>query len=146
MTEIINTIITKSKKKIQHLDTERILCYSVDVLGNLLSGRTISKNNQVGYSYLDKNKLIKMMCDERVHYMILVHNHPRSTTYPSEDDDNITKELQKFVQNHNITLYDHLIIMKDLDFVYSYRENKRIFKTSRTRKSPIVVHKKGVNV
>lgn len=146
MDKTINEIIKRAKKKIQHLSTERILCYTVDILGNIISGRTVSKNNQIGYSFLNVTKLLDMFEDNRVHHVILLHNHPRSTMMASEDDDIMTKKVKKICHRYGINLYDHIIIMKDLDEVYSYRTNKRIITVSRkSNKPPVVVMKRSAN-
>lgn len=52
--------------------------------------------------------------------MILCHNHPSGNLKPSEADINMTKQLMKASEIHNIKLLDHIIITKD--GYYSFNE------------------------
>lgn len=140
MEETIKLIIKKAKKKIQHLDTERILLYTIDSSGHIISGRNISKNNQAGYSYLDSKKFYEMVDREIVYYAVLIHNHPGSTMATSDDDDEITTYINNYCKENAITLYDHIIIMRNSDEVYSYRKNHKIIKD--IQKPKVVIRKK----
>lgn len=126
MEKTINSIIQKAKKKIQHLDTERILCYTIDSDSKIISGRTVSRNNAKGYSYLDVHKFLNMLYADNVFSVVVLHNHPRSTMMTSDDDDTMTERIMQMCNDRGAILYDHIMIMKDLDCVYSYREENKI--------------------
>jgi len=42
--------------------------------------------------------------------LIMVHNHPSGDPIPSENDHNITKQMEKLASEFNIKVHDHLIV------------------------------------
>ncbi|RSJ82629.1 RadC family protein [Streptococcus cristatus] len=52
--------------------------------------------------------------------IILVHNHPSGVTFPSKNDDEVTKHMKEACELMGLVLLDHLIVSKN-DY-YSYRE------------------------
>lgn len=126
MEETLNKIISRAKKKIQHLDTERILSYTVDSDDKIISGRTVSKKSLSGSAYLNTVKLSDMITGPKVEKVVLVHNHPRSTMKASEDDNEVTEYVHKVCENNGCSFYDHIIIMKNNDDVYSYRRTGKM--------------------
>jgi DNA repair protein RadC len=53
--------------------------------------------------------------------MILCHNHPSGNLTPSQADKNITANIIKVANIHDIKVLDHIIITKDGHF--SFVEN-----------------------
>ncbi len=58
------------------------------------------------------------LADERPSGVVLVHNHPTSTSQTSQADDNSTKKCQIICSMNNILLCDHVIYGRD--GAYSY--------------------------
>lgn len=52
--------------------------------------------------------------------IILVHNHPSGSVYPSSNDDEVTKHMKEACDMMGFVLLDHLIVSKR--GYYSYRE------------------------
>ncbi|MCF0242963.1 MAG: hypothetical protein HUK25_10005 [Treponema sp.] len=145
MEQTIQTIIKRAKKKIQHLDTERILCYGIGENNKILFGRTISKDNTERVAHLDSEKFLSCICFPGVKQIVLFHNHPRSTCVTSSDDDKLTRYILEYcLNNTSVKLYDHMIIMKDNDYIFSYRGFNKIIKTKKTKKPKpkVVIGKK----
>lgn len=128
MKKTIEQIINKSNKKLKQLDIEKILCFTIDSNKKIISGRNISKNNEIGRAYINLGTFYRLINNEMVTDIIIVHNHPQNTIKPSEDDKHFTLVLNRVCKEHNINLYDHIIIMKDSKFVYSFRDNNNIIK------------------
>ena len=57
-------------------------------------------------------------------FIICLHNHPSGDSYPSREDDNITKKIKEIGVIHGIPLIDHIIIGQNN--YYSYFENNKI--------------------
>ena len=53
--------------------------------------------------------------------IILVHNHPSGSPYPSKEDIIATKNLSSVVQRINLKLLDHIIIAENSN--YSFAEH-----------------------
>lgn len=84
----------------------------------------LNNSNKVVYKYqLSKGGLTGTIVDIRLVFkvaieqsatgIILVHNHPSGTLYPSEADRQITKKLKTAGENLDIRVLDHLIITEN---------------------------------
>ena len=51
--------------------------------------------------------------------IILCHNHPSGNLTPSQPDKEITKQIIKVANLHNITILDHIILTKDSYYSFS---------------------------
>lgn len=58
------------------------------------------------------------------HAIIVAHNHPSGTTYPSIDDDSLTQKIKTGCEAIGIKLLDHVIITSDGH--YSYNDNFKL--------------------
>ena len=56
--------------------------------------------------------------------VIIAHNHPSGDSYPSEDDDKVTKKVQRALDLLDIQLLEHIIITQN--GYYSFKEHGRI--------------------
>ena len=56
--------------------------------------------------------------------IIIAHNHPSGGLIPSKEDDVITEKLKQAAKLLDISLYDHLIVTRDV--YYSYADEGRI--------------------
>jgi DNA repair protein RadC len=52
---------------------------------------------------------------------ILCHNHPSGNLKPSNADIDVTKNITKLANEHDVRVIDHVIITKDS--YYSFAEN-----------------------
>lgn len=58
--------------------------------------------------------------------MVLVHNHPSSSLYPSKEDTALTDRMVKLCGMMGIPLVDHVIVGGDNRSYFSFREKKMI--------------------
>lgn len=56
--------------------------------------------------------------------MVVCHNHPSGSLYPSKDDENITKRIMSASETMNIRLIDHVIVTDGQ--YYSFADNGKI--------------------
>lgn len=66
-------------------------------------------------------EVIQRALDLGASAIILVHNHPSGSPYPSKEDVNATKNLNNVVQRINLKLLDHIIIAENSS--YSFAEH-----------------------
>ena len=77
------------------------------------NGHIIKIENQYGgRSKLqpDLNRMVKVIINEPVTGIIIVHNHPGGNCTPSREDILFTKQLKNFTRMLQITLLDHIIV------------------------------------
>lgn len=67
---------------------------------------------------LGTGDLSKALGECRAYGLVLAHNHIDSKAYPSEEDNNITRQCQIICSLNNIRLYDHFIIAGEESFSY----------------------------
>ncbi len=103
-------------------------CEVLDVylLGD--DGRIRSRHRRTdkeeGRVRLDALWLAKLLTDENVYGVILVHNHPSGRAHHSASDDAATRACQLACNMHGKILCDHVIFSKD--GAYSYYQEGRL--------------------
>ena len=92
-------------------------------------------NKIIGYTTISDGGLTSTIVDVRVVMqtalvtnatsIILAHNHPSGNTYPSGQDDNLTKKIKTACELMDIRLLDHIIVTP-FDSFYSYCNEGRL--------------------
>ncbi len=92
------------------------------------SGELISRHRrsdeQEGRVYLDTKWLGKLLSDEEVYGVVIVHNHPEGRAHHSSNDEMATRACQMVCNMHGKILCDHVIFSQDE--VYSYYEKGKL--------------------
>ncbi len=103
--------------------------YLLNEAGRVISRhrRTDERNGQVR---LDTQWLGKLLADEEVYGVMMVHNHPDGTACYSENDEIATRACQMVCNMHRKVLCDHVIFSKE--GVYSYYQKGNLDKISET--------------
>ena len=78
----------------------------------------------INYSIVHPREIFKEAYLCSASFIICLHNHPSGDSYPSKEDDNITRKIKEIGLIHGIPLIDHIIIGKNN--YYSYFENEKI--------------------
>ncbi len=99
---------------------ENLYLFAIDISYNLIEQRCLAMNNirKVGINPMD---LYNFISSTKLHCLVVAHNHPGGTAYPSKDDGEAVKYLDKLLAPLNIRLVDSLIV--GADGVYSERSN-----------------------
>jgi DNA repair protein RadC len=73
-----------------------------------------------------------LACVKRPHtpFAVLAHNHPNGHAWPSVDDENLTRSMQRSARRQGIDLLDHVVLGRDQYF--SFREGA-LWQVTRTR-------------
>lgn len=72
----------------------------------------------------DNMRLYSAVILNKAHGVILTHNHPGGTLYPSAPDINLTEGVKEVLKLFNVKLYDHIIYTQN--GYYSFADDGRI--------------------
>lgn len=73
---------------------------------------------------VDPKKIFKIVLDNHASSIILGHNHPSGTLFPSEADMQITKKIQSAGLMLDVAVLDHIIVGEDS--FYSFADNGKM--------------------
>lgn len=91
---------------------EKVLLISLNSRMNVLSEDIICEGN-FNASRVDMHQIVRCAIINNAGSVILAHNHPNGTVYPSPEDLETTKRILHLLTEINITLIDHYIIAGD---------------------------------
>ncbi len=108
------------KPKIGDKLKEYFMILLLDTKNKIIKDETISIGT-LNSSIIHPREVFKTAIKESANSIILVHNHPSGDPEPSQEDEEITKELTKAGELIGIKVLDHVIIGKDE--WYSFKDN-----------------------
>lgn len=91
----------------------RMLCLNKR---NRITSDVILANGSLDYVCIDIRTVISKALLSGAHAVILTHNHPSGSVYPSDADLKFTSELKEIAGKLKIKLYDHIIISENEHF------------------------------
>lgn len=109
--------------KMKDLKQEHLVVVLLNTQNEIIKEITVFKGT-VTKSMAEPREILHHAIKHLATSVILVHNHPSGSTYPSRDDDETTKHIKEACDLMGITLLDHLIV-GGLEY-YSYREQTDI--------------------
>lgn len=68
--------------------------------------------------------IVKHILDDAAKYVIIAHNHPKQSCFPSREDFDLFYQFKNLLDQLDIILMDHLVI--GTDGVYSCNEKKNL--------------------
>ena len=77
---------------------------------NRLVGKEMISRGGMESTAIDKRIILRRALDRKASGVILVHNHPSGTPYPSVEDVRQTRELGKALASCDLRLVDHVIV------------------------------------
>ena len=77
---------------------------------NRLIGKEMVSKGGMDSTAVDKRIIIRRVLERKASGIILVHNHPSGSPYPSVEDIRHTKELGKALASFDLHLVDHVIM------------------------------------
>ncbi len=110
-------------EQLRHRKEEVLICAFFDVKCNFLGDVEISKGS-VNFAYVSPRDIFRHAFDYEAVLFVILHNHPSGDSFPSEDDIQITKRIEKGARILELELVDHIII-GDKKY-YSFKENGQI--------------------
>lgn len=106
------------------LDRENMVVMMLDSSMDLICSNTVSIGTSTSVT-VHANQVFKPAILANADYIVLAHNHPDSTSEPSENDVILTKKIRQFGSYLSIELADHVIF--GIDGYFSFFESNRLF-------------------
>lgn len=104
-----NQVFNCIKNDFYNLNLEKVMIIYVNTKNNIIKKEFISSGG-LNFSIIEPRKIIKRCLNLDASGFFLIHNHPSSDTTPSEQDRQITKDLNLTCKRINIRFLDHLIV------------------------------------
>ena len=98
-----------------------LLC--LDAKQKLIKQSKIAEGNP-GSVYLDPRRVIEEVAHTATAKVVLCHNHPGGTLFPSQKDFDVTSRVKMLLNAIGIELLDHVIVVKD-KYISFRNENYR---------------------
>lgn len=112
------------RSKIRDLNHEEIWCLFLNRNNNIIIVKRMASGG-VSQCAIDSITILKEAILLNATGVIIAHNHPSCSIKPSNDDNNLTRNLYKAFQAVDIRLTDHLIIGGEA--YYSYADNGMLY-------------------
>ena len=77
---------------------------------NRMIGKEMVSKGGMDSTFVDKRVILRRALDRKASGIILVHNHPSGSPYPSVEDIRQTRELGKALASCDLHLVDHVIV------------------------------------
>ncbi|MDR2094666.1 MAG: DNA repair protein RadC [Treponema sp.] len=99
---------------------EHFIVITLDASHNVIKRHVVTKG-LVNRTIVHPREVLYHAVRDFAVALIVAHNHPSGSPYPSREDDAITERLSKAAGILGFHLLDHIIVTKD-DY-YSFRQN-----------------------
>lgn len=110
--------------EMQDFDQEHLVAVYLDAQNKIIEKRTIFIG-AVNHSTANPREILHFAVKNMAVSLIVVHNHPSGSCYPSEQDCQFTDKMMKSCMLLGITFVDHMIIGRKKYF--SFREKRSEF-------------------
>lgn len=116
-----DSIIQYCRNCLTYLTKERIMLVSLDCNKNVLNKHYMPEGG-VNFTNTSPTEIAKIIICEKPKYIVVAHNHPRGTIYPSSRDINFTITLKNWLTQFDVELLDHIIVSPDNGLSLRYDE------------------------
>ena len=97
--------------------TEQFYLLCLDAKLKLLSARLLSSGTPSEVS-VSPRRIVQELVRQNAVGAVLAHNHPSGSVLPSQEDVNLTRDVQALLEGMGIRLYDHVIISAGADYSF----------------------------
>ena len=108
-------LFTYLRDKIGGKEKEFILALVTDSQNKVIEQKIIQEGT-VNYCNIYPREILKFILENNGVGLILAHNHPSGKCEPSNDDINLTNNLEKILKEIDIKLLDHIVITQENAF------------------------------
>ncbi|MBP2623247.1 RadC family protein [Streptococcus oricebi] len=109
----------KMQQELGDKKQEHLVALYLNTQNHIIHQQTIFIGS-VSRSIAEPREILHYALKHMASSLILVHNHPSGSAYPSKNDDQVTQHIKEACQMMGLTLLDHLIVAGQN--YYSYRE------------------------
>ncbi len=92
---------------------EELICIYLDSKSNVIKHKKLFRGT-TNVSIVHPREIFKWAVKYSCNSFIIAHNHPSGDITPSQDDIDVTKQIQELSSIFSITFIDHLIIADDI--------------------------------
>ncbi|MFP4478168.1 MAG: RadC family protein [Candidatus Izemoplasmatales bacterium] len=111
--------------ELKDLKQEVLICLYLDLKTNLIAKKEIFRGS-LNQSLVHPREIFKYAVKHSAYQIILVHNHPSGDPYPSKQDIELTRAIEKAGKMLQIYLLDHIIIgEKNYLSIKSFDQDKK---------------------
>lgn len=111
------------QKAYGHKKQEHLVVWYLDVHYNIIEER-VAFIGSVHRSMACPREIFYYAVKNLARYVLVAHNHPSGSVYPSSNDINVTEALEDAAKLFEMEVLDHVIVTKDK--YYSFRDNGRM--------------------
>lgn len=111
------------QKAYGHKKQEHLVVWYLDVHYNVIEERVVFIGS-VHRSMACPREIFHYAVKNLARYVLVAHNHPSGSVYPSSNDINVTEALEDAAKLFEMEVLDHVIVTKDN--YYSFRDNGRM--------------------
>ena len=111
----LSAVIEYCKTCMGDLPYEQVRMLCLNKRNFLLADVVISDGSNDSVNF-DLRNTIQKALSFGSHAIILAHNHPSQSVYPSDNDLKMTMKLNEITKQLDIVLYDHIIVTRDSYF------------------------------
>jgi len=104
--------------RLGHLRTEEFWVALVDNKNRLMHWQQVSRGT-VDQTPVYPREILRLALQHQASGVILVHNHPGGDPRPSEQDQELTRRLQRAAREMDVRVLDHIVV-SDADY-YSFQ-------------------------
>lgn len=122
--ELYDELVKLINEKIKKWKTERIFCIFLDSNLNIIHSGIYSDTYWKHAANFRWNKITSDISELKPAHIVISHNHPDDFLGVSKEDRNWTKKCISVFHEFNSILYDSIIITRNTDWVYSFRQNE----------------------
>ncbi|MEE9400299.1 MAG: JAB domain-containing protein [Dehalococcoidales bacterium] len=118
-------VIVSSKQAVQHLsgliinrDREKFAVIYLNGANALINSEVIFEGS-LTIAAVYPREIVKGVIDNGAASIIIGHNHPSGSIYPSPSDKEVTRKIEQACSTVDVILHDHIIIGYDKWFSFS---------------------------
>ncbi len=116
----MSTLVEILRASIGHKPYEVLFAIFLNAKNEVLATKELGEGT-VSQAAAFPRKIVEEALKQKATSIILAHNHPGGIAEPSEQDENITIDIQKALALVEITLQDHIILANNE--YYSFKRN-----------------------
>jgi DNA repair protein RadC len=105
----MSSLIEILQASIGHKQNEVLFAVYLNAKNEVLATKELGEGT-VSQASAFPRKIVEEALKQKATSIILAHNHPGGVAEPSENDQNITAEIQKALASVEISLQDHIIL------------------------------------
>ncbi len=105
-------------------EVETFMMAYLDNGSKIISCENVAEGS-INAAKVDMSKIITSAVSKRASSCVAAHNHPRGSAFPSKEDVESTRRIQKSLNEINVSLVDHIIVGAEEDAVISMAESFR---------------------